>query len=95
MENQEVNLNGSEASMQDMQAQMQAQRKAVMTKGTPEAKEYKGRLEYEVEVLELEARHIEAQYKAMAGKVALNNMMQELSKGLMAPGTEATPAATN
>lgn len=84
MENQEVNLNGSEA-MQDMQAQMQAQRKAVMTKGTPEAKEYKGRLEYEVEVLELEARHIEAQYKAMAGKVALNNMMQELSKGLVPP----------
>jgi hypothetical protein len=84
MENQEVNLNGSEA-MQDMQAQMQAQRKAVMTKGTPEAKEYKGRLEYEVEVLELEARHIEAQYKAMAGKVALNNMMNELSKGLTAP----------
>ncbi len=84
MENQEVNLNGSEA-MQDMQAQMQAQRKAVMTKGTSEAKEYKGRLEYEVEILELEARHIEAQYKAMAGKVALNNMMQELSKGLVPP----------
>lgn len=88
MENQEVNLNGSDA-MQDMQAQMQAQRKAVMTKGTPEAKEYKGRLEYEVEILELEARHIEAQYKAMAGKVALNNMMQELSKNLVPPTGEA------
>lgn len=88
MENQEVNLNGSDA-MQDMQAQMQAQRKAVMTKGTPEAKEYKGRLEYEVEILELEARHIEAQYKAMAGKVALNNMMQELSKSLVPPTGEA------
>ena len=87
MENQEVNLNGSDA-MQDMQAQMQARRKAVMTKGTPEAKEYKGRLEYEVEILELEARHIEAQYKAMAGKVALNNMMQELSKGLVPPTGE-------
>ena len=89
MENQEVNLNGSDASMQEMQAQMQAQRKAVMTKGTPEAKEYKGRLEYEVEILELEARHIEAQYKAMAGKVALNNMMQELSKSLVPPTGEA------
>ena len=88
MENQEVNLNGSDA-MQDMQAQMQAQRKAVMTKGTPEAKEYKSRLEYEVEILELEARHIEAQYKAMAGKVALNNMMQELSKSLVPPTGEA------
>ena len=91
MENQEVNLNGSvNPSMEEMQAQ----RKAVMTKGTPEAKEYKGRLEYEVEVLELEARHIEAQYKAMAGKVALNNMMQELSKGLVPP-TGAAPEATN
>ena len=88
MENQEVNLNGSDA-MQDMQAQMQAQRKAVMTKGTPEAKEYKSRLEYEVDILELEARHIEAQYKAMAGKVALNNMMQELSKSLVPPTGEA------
>ena len=87
MENQEV-------SMEQMQAQMQNQRKAVMTKGTPEAKEYKSRLEYEVEVLELEARHIEAQYKAMAGKVALNNMMQELSKGLVPPtGAESTEAA--
>jgi uncharacterized protein involved in exopolysaccharide biosynthesis len=86
MENQEVNLNGSvNPSMEEMQAQ----RKAVMTKGTPEAKEYKGRLEYEVEILELEARHIEAQYKAMAGKVALNNMMQELSKGLVPPTGEA------
>lgn len=84
MENQEVNLN-------EMQSQMQAQRKAVMTKGTPEAKEYKGRLEYEVEILELEARHIEAQYKAMAGKVALNNMMNELSKSLVPPtGAEET-----
>ena len=92
MENQEVNLNGSDASMQEMQAQMQAQRKAVMTKGTPEAKEYKGRLEYEVEILELEARHIEAQYKAMAGKVALNNMMQELSKGLVPPTAGEMPA---
>lgn len=87
MENQEV-------SMEQMQAQMQNQRKAVMTKGTPEAKEYKSRLEYEVEILELEARHIEAQYKAMAGKVALNNMMQELSKGLVPPtGAESTEAA--
>jgi uncharacterized protein involved in exopolysaccharide biosynthesis len=91
MENQEVNLNGSvNPSMEEMQAQ----RKAVMTKGTSEAKEYKGRLEYEVEILELEARHIEAQYKAMAGKVALNNMMQELSKGLVPP-TGAMPEATN
>ena len=87
MENQEVNLN---ESVNPSMEQMQAQRKAVMTKGTPEAKEYKGRLEYEVEILELEARHIEAQYKAMAGKVALNNMMNELSKGLTAPGSEAT-----
>ena len=88
MENQEVNLNGGEAPSME---QMQAQRKAVLTKGTPEAKEYKGRLEYEVEILELEARHIEAQYKAMAGKVALNNMMQELSKGLVPPtGGEMT-----
>ena len=87
MENQEV-------SMEQMQAQMQNQRKAVMTKGTPEAKEYKSRLEYEVEVLELEARHIEAQYKAMAGKVALNNMMNELSKTLVPPtGAESTEAA--
>ena len=90
MENQEVNLN-------EMQSQMQAQRKAVMTKGTPEAKEYKGRLEYEVEILELEARHIEAQYKAMAGKVALNNMMNELSKSLVPPtGAEgAAPETSN
>jgi len=93
MENQEVNLNGT-PSMEEMQSQMQAQRKAVMTKGTPEAKEYKSRLEYEVEILELEARHIEAQYKAMAGKVALNNMMQELSKGLVPP-TGAEPEAAN
>jgi hypothetical protein len=86
MENQEVN------QMNDMQAEMQAQRKAVMTKGTPEAKEYKSRLDYEVDILELEARHIEAQYKAMAGKVALNNMMQELSKNLVPPtGEKATP----
>ena len=93
MENQEVNLNGT-PSMEEMQSQMQAQRKAVMTKGTPEAKEYKGRLEYEVEILELEARHIEAQYKAMAGKVALNNMMNELSKSLVPPtGAESTEAA--
>jgi len=91
MENQEVNLNGGEAPSME---QMQAQRKAVLTKGTPEAKEYKGRLEYEVEILELEARHIEAQYKAMAGKVALNNMMQELSKNLTAP-TTTTPPASN
>ena len=89
MENQEVNLNGT-PSMEEMQSQMQVQRKAVMTKGTPEAKEYKSRMEYEVEILELEARHIEAQYKAMAGKVALNNMMQELSKGLVPPSSEAT-----
>ena len=87
MENQEVNLNGtSTPSMEEMQAQ----RKAVLTKGSPEAKEYKSRLEYEVDILELEARHIEAQYKAMAGKVALNNMMQELSKGLVPPSSEAT-----
>lgn len=82
MENQEVNLNGTATPSME---EMQAQRKAVLTKGSPEAKEYKGRLEYEVEILELEARHIEAQYKAMAGKVALNNMMQELSKGLVPP----------
>ena len=86
MENQEVN------QMNDMQNEMLAQRKAVMTKGTPEAKEYKSRLDYEVDILELEARHIEAQYKAMAGKVALNNMMQELSKNLVPPtGEKATP----
>ena len=87
MENQEVNLNGTATPSME---EMQAQRKAVLTKGTAEAKEYKGRLEYEVEILELEARHIEAQYKAMAGKVALNNMMQELSKGLVPPSSEAT-----
>lgn len=86
MENQEVNLNGAGTPSME---EMQAQRKAVLTKGTTEAKEYKGRLEYEVEILELEARHIEAQYKAMAGKVALNNMMQELSKGLVPPTGEA------
>ena len=91
MENQEVNLN---ESVNPSMEQMQAQRKAVMTKGTPEAKEYKSRLEYEVEILELEARHIEAQYKAMAGKVALNNMMNELSKGLVPP-TGAAPETAN
>ena len=89
-QNQEVNM--TETAANATMEQMQAQRKAVLTKGTPEAKEYKGRLEYEVEILELEARHIEAQYKAMAGKVALNNMMQELSKGLVPPTAGQMPA---
>lgn len=85
MENQEVDLNAP-----SMEA-MQAQRKAVLTKGTPEAKEYKAKLEYEVDILELEARHIRAQYESMQGKVALNNMMQELSKNLTPPSSP-TPA---
>lgn len=79
-QNQEVDLNA--------QAQMQAaqqERKLVLTKGTQEAKTYLAKLSYEVEILELEARHIEAQYKGMAMKVQMNNFMNELSKGLTAP----------
>ena len=91
-QNQEVNMNETAANA--TMEQMQAQRKAVLTKGTPEAKEYKSKIEYEVEILELEARHIRAQYDTMQGKVALNNMMQELSKNLTAP-TTATPPASN
>lgn len=75
--NQEVNMN----EMQDMQAK----RKAVLTKGTDESKEYKAKLAYEVEILELEARHISAQYNATRGRFELNNLMAELSKTMQAP----------
>lgn len=85
--NQEVNMN---AEMQDLQAK----RKAVLTKGTPEAKEYKSKLEYEVDILELEARHISAQYNATRGKMELNNLMAEFAKS-MQPASTQTEAPKN
>jgi hypothetical protein len=74
MENQEVNMN----EQSNVHPQVLARQEA-LTKGTPKSKEYKAKLEYEVEILELEARHTSAQYNSMRGALELNKLREELA----------------
>ena len=74
MENQEVNMN----EQPQVHPQVLA-RQEMLTKGNEKSKKYLSKLKYEVEILELEARHTSAQYNSMRGALELNKLREELA----------------